>query len=108
MSFSNVDLGGRVLPAHSWTPARTGTFGDVVVDLAAVFGLDLDGTQSLAIDQIMSVDADDRWSALESAVIMPRQNGKSVGILMPIALYVAASKPNQLVVWSAHRYTFFN
>ena len=74
MSYSNVDLAGRVLPAHSSTPPRSGTFGDVVVDLAAVFGLDLDGTQTLAIDQIMSVDDLDQWAALETAVIMPRQN----------------------------------
>jgi hypothetical protein len=93
-----------VRPAHQWIPPRADTYGQDVIDLAAVFGLELDPHQCLAIDAIESVDAAGKWAALESCVVEPRQNGKSVGILMPIAIAAAVFESNQLIVWSAHRY----
>ncbi len=98
----------RVDPAHLWIPERSDSLGDLAVSLVKVFGLDLDAEQALALDAILSVvsgpDGEERWAALEAALIESRQNGKSVGVLMPVALLVAISKPDQLVVWSAHRY----
>lgn len=93
-----------VAPAHLWIPPRAESYGQDVIDLATVFGLDLDPHQQLAIDAIESVDVSGRWAAIENCIVEPRQNGKSVGVLMPIAIAAAVFEANQLIVWSAHRY----
>jgi hypothetical protein len=93
-----------VEPAHLWIPPRADSYGADVIDLARVCGLHLDEHQQLAIDAIQSVDDLGRWAAIENAVVEPRQNGKSAGILMPIAIAQAVFEPDQLIVWSAHRY----
>lgn len=90
--------------AYLTMPPRAGSLGDIAVDLAAGGGLVLDEHQREAIDALQSIQADGRWAMLEGAIIEPRQNGKSAGILMPIALAAAILVPGQLVVWSAHRY----
>lgn len=91
-------------PAFLTMPPRADSLGDIAVDLAEVAGLELDEHQRQAIDALQSIGADGRWAMLEGAVVEPRQNGKSVGILMPIALAAAIFVPDQLIVWSAHRY----
>lgn len=90
-------------PAHLWIPPRSDSLGDIAVDLAEVAGLVLDEHQVLAIDAMQSVDADGRW-ILENCIVEPRQNGKSVGVIMPIVLAAAIFLPGSLIVWSAHRY----
>ncbi len=92
-----------VAPAHLWIPQRSGSAGEDAIDLASVCGLELDPEQRLAIDAIMSVDRSGGYN-LETCVVEPRQNGKSAGILLPVALAAAVFVPDQLVVWSAHRY----
>ena len=91
-------------PAYLTIPPRAWSDGDDAIGLAELGGLELDEHQRLAIDAIMSVTDARFWVALEACVVEPRQNGKSAGILMPIALAVAIFTPDQLVVWSAHRY----
>lgn len=90
--------------AHYHVPPRAGSCGEDAIDLAALAGLDLDSHQRAAIDALCSLRDDGRWAALEGAIIEPRQNGKSAGILLPIALAQAIFVPDQLIVWSAHRY----
>lgn len=91
-------------PAHLWIPDRAGSVGEDAVDLAALCGLDLDPHQTEALDALLSIGPDGRWAALEGCIVEPRQNGKSAGILLPIALSQAVFVPDQLIVWSAHRY----
>lgn len=97
-------------PAPDWSPAyltmppRADSLGDIAVDLAAGCGLDLDQHQREAIDALQSIGPDGRWAMLEGCIVEPRQNGKSAGILLPIALAAAVFVPDQLIVWSAHRY----
>lgn len=94
-------------PAFLSIPERSDSLGELAVSLAALCGLTLDPEQVLALDAILStvVDGDEeRFAALEAAIIEARQNGKTGGILLPIALLAAIRRPDQLIVWSAHRY----
>lgn len=97
-------LAERVAPAYLSLPPRAGSYGDIAVDLAAVCGLELDEHQVLTIDALQSIDQDGKWAMLEGCLVEPRQNGKSDGVLLPIALATAVFVPDSLIVWSAHRY----
>lgn len=100
MGSSDFEL---VPPAHVWVPDRTGSLGDAAIGVAEVCGIDLDPEQRLAIDAILSVRGN-KWAALETCVVEARQNGKTGGILLPIALTDAMLfGSDQLIVWSAHR-----
>lgn len=90
-------------PEHLWYPERAGSLGDEAVDLARMWGQELDPEQALAIDAIMSYDDDGSWSALEAAVIVCRQNGKTKGILLPIVMdHLFLGEPD-IMIWTAHR-----
>lgn len=91
-------------PAFLSVPPRAASIGDIAIDLADAAGLVLDDHQRCAIDALQSIGADGSWAMLEGCVIEPRQNGKSGGILLPIVLAHAIFVPDQLIVWSAHRY----
>jgi len=96
-----------VQPAFLSIPERVDSLGAQAVTLAAICGITLDPEQVLALDAILSVldeDGEDRFAALEAALIQARQNGKTGGVLAPLALLAAIRRPDQLVVWSAHRY----
>lgn len=97
-----------IQPASRWTPVRDDSLGDLAVELVGLFGIACDPEQRLALDTLLStrddVDLGERFAQLESCVVEPRQNGKTGGILLPIALLAAIRRPDQLVVWSAHRY----
>lgn len=98
-----------VAPAHLWIPRRDDSLGEIAVGLAQVCGTTPDPEQALALDAILSTvwdedSGEERYAQLEAAVIEPRQNGKTGGILLPIALLAAIRRPDQLIVWSAHRY----
>ena len=97
-----------IQPAFRWTPPRGDSLGDLAVELVGLFGIACDPEQRLALDTLLSTRADvdlgERFAQLESCVVEPRQNGKTGGILLPIALLAAIRRPDQLVVWSAHRY----
>lgn len=103
--MSVATLPDVVAPAYLSVPERAvDTFGRDAVDLVAVMGLTLDPEQVIAVEAIMSVDENDLWAGLEAAIIEARQNGKTGGVLLPVALAVALLTPDQLIVWSAHRY----
>lgn len=93
-------------PAHLWVPpGRSGTYGDEVADLAASFGRPLDPSQRVAVDAVNSYGPGGRWHALESAVIIPRQNGKTGGIILASVLADLLLWPDasDRVAWTAHR-----
>lgn len=97
-----------VAPAYHWHPEREDTLGGLAVGLADICGLTLDPEQALALDSILSTSRDpesgeERFAHLEACIIQSRQNGKTGGVLLPIALLAAIRRPDQLIVWSAHR-----
>lgn len=106
MSGASSAVAEQVEAAYCWIPERLGTAGPIVREVSAAFGLVMDAPQVFQVDAICSVRSEDpvRWAVLEAALIEPRQNGKTYGVLLPIALYVALRRPDQLVAWSAHRY----
>jgi hypothetical protein len=92
-------------PAHLWIPPqRRGSYGDEVAGIAKSLNRPLEGWQDIAVDAINSYGAGGRWHTLESGVIVPRQNGKSLGIALPtvIADCLLWPEPDR-VVWSTHR-----
>ena len=85
-------------------PGRSGSYGDEVAGLAAEFGRVPDDEQRVAIDAINSYGPGGRWWTLESAVLEPRQNGKTGGIVLPTVLADLLLWPDDdRVAWTAHR-----
>lgn len=94
-----------VKPAYFWLPDRAGSFGQEAIDLAAHCGLNLDPEQKLVIDAFLSHDEHGDWVASEVCIIEARQNGKTGGILVPIALWDLFLGPDpDMVIWTAHRF----
>jgi hypothetical protein len=93
-----------VKPRFCHVPLFTSSLGRDTVDLAAYAGLELDDHQQYVLEGAMGRSAADRWSALEVAVIEPRQNGKG-GILEGRqlgGLYLV--KTDLLQTHTAHRF----
>ncbi len=92
-------------PAHLWVPAgRRGTYGDEVAGIAEQLGRPLEAWQRVAVDAINSYGPGGRWHALESGVVVGRQNGKSLGIGLPTVIADCVLWPDpDRVVWSTHR-----
>lgn len=89
-------------PAYLSVPARVGSYGDEAIDLARMYGRPPDAEQCVAIDAMLSYRPGGRWAALESAVIEPRQNGKTGGIMLPVTLFDLFLLPPDKIVWTAH------
>lgn len=85
-----------VRPAHLWVPPRRGTYLDEVRDVASLIQRPLDAEQEIAVDALASYGPGGRWLTLETGVKLPRQNGKTAGIVTPIVL-------TDLFVWGADR-----
>lgn len=77
--------------------------GDEAIELAALAGLELDPWQQLVVRHGLSERADGKWAAFESAVVVPRQNGKG-GILEAIELAGLFLLGCELIVHTAHRF----
>lgn len=92
----------RVAPAYLSVPARVGSYGDEAIDLAREYGRPPDAEQCVAIDAMCSYRAGGRAAALESAVIEPRQNGKTGGIILPAVMFDLFLQPPDKIMWTAH------
>lgn len=92
-----------VAPAFLSVPPRAGSYGDMVVDLAALYGRPLDPEQQLAVDAFCSHDTQGHWAAFENCVVEPRQNGKTDGIIMPVVLTDLFLFEPDKIIWTAHR-----
>lgn len=91
-------------PTYLSVPDRVSSSGRETIDLAAMVGIKLDEEQQLAVDALLSEVKGGKWSALEGAVIQPRQNGKTGGIILPIVLADLYLFKTQLIVWTSHRF----
>lgn len=98
-------------PAHLWIPERRGSWGDEIADWSRSIGLPVDPEQARDIDAHASYGAGGRWVALEAVEIEGRQNGKTSGVVLPMALadcFLFAPEdsseelPPDKVIWTAH------
>ncbi len=83
-------------------PPGDGGRARAAVGLAALAGVQLGGWQRLELEAFLRRDGG-RWAAFECAVVVPRQNGKSVGLLVR-ALAGVLLFGERLVVVSAHEW----
>jgi hypothetical protein len=91
-----------VAPAFHSVPAHAvASNGPAAADLASLAGIDLDAEQRLMLDAILAVDDEGRWAAIDSAIVCPRQNGKTV-VLQVVALADLFLFDARLVTWTAH------
>jgi len=103
MSWPPGGRRGSQEPRLRSAPAYTATLGLEAVDLAAAAGLILDPWQSLCTCDILAVQDDGRWAALETCTITQRQNGKGA-IIEAIELAGLFLFGEQLILHSAHEY----
>jgi hypothetical protein len=96
-------VAGLVEPSFSWVPDHVDSYGPQVADLCRLAGFPPDAEQRLILDALFAVDGADRAVALESAVIVGRQNLKT-GVLKQAALGWLFLTDQRLVVWSAHEF----
>jgi hypothetical protein len=68
------------LPRVRSVPDYSSTSGPEAVELSASAGLILDPWQADSVDDILAERPDGRWAAFESALLVPRQNGKGAVI----------------------------
>lgn len=92
-----------VPPREYRVPEYADSRGDEAIELASIAGLDLDAWQQDAVRDILAVDGDGRWSAFESGLLVPRQNGKGA-ILEAIELADLFLFGAQLVIHTAHEF----
>jgi hypothetical protein len=103
-----ADLGADVQwPATLHHPPRLGSWGDEIVDWNRSMGVPIDAEQALCIDAHASYGPGGRWVALEAVQIEPRQNGKTAGVMLPLALadlwlFPARNADPDKVIWTAH------
>ncbi len=93
-------------PAHLWIPpGRRGSYLDEVAGVAEMIGRPLDESQRVAVDAINSYGPGGRWHTLESGVCIPRQNGKTGGIILPTVIADLLLWPDDedRVAWTSHR-----
>lgn len=94
-----------VAPRYRYVPdTKVGDFGPEIVDMMGLFGRELDAEQAAAVADLSSYDRNG-WVALESGVKEARQNGKTAGTILPVALFDLFEMPNHdRVCWTAHRF----
>lgn len=96
-------MAGLVEPTFSWVPEHVDTYGPQVAQLCRLAKFPPDPEQQLILDALFAVDEADRAVALESAVIVGRQNLKT-GVLKQAVLGWLFLTDQRLVVWSAHEF----
>lgn len=94
-----------VAPRYRYVPdTRVGDFGDEITDMMGLFGRELDAEQQAAVADLSAYDAHGRWVSLESLVKEARQNGKTAGTVLPVALFDLFHLPPDRICWTAHRF----
>jgi hypothetical protein len=95
-------VGAQKPRVHS-SPRFATSRGDEAIELAASAGLILDGWQQLVLMDALGVGPDEKWSAFEVGVNVPRQNGKG-GILEARELAGLFLFGERLQIHSAHQF----
>lgn len=84
-------------------PPRASSAGRDAIELAKAAGLILDPWQELAVEDVLAEAADGSWAAMETGVIVARQNGKG-GIIEATELFGLFVAGEQLILHSAHEF----
>jgi phage terminase large subunit-like protein len=101
--MAHPDLGvGFVRPRVASWPPGDGSKGLAAVELARKAGLVLDGWQQHVLVNAMRT-RNDRWSAFEVGIVVPRQNGKGA-ILEARELAQLFLLDKQFIIHSAHQF----
>lgn len=90
-------------PAYRSAPPYSVSKGSEAVKLAESLGLTLDPWQRDFLEAAMGQDDAGAWVADEAALVVPRQNGKTVALLVR-ALWGALEGGERLILWTAHEF----
>jgi len=91
-------------PRYHWEPdGRVGSYVDEVAAVAEMLHRPLDPHGLIAVDVMTAYGHGGRWLTLEAVLKLPRQSGKTKGIMLPIALTASTIFPAMPRVWTAHR-----
>jgi hypothetical protein len=82
---------------------RLGDFGAEIVDMMGLFGRELDAEQARDVADLSAYDRNG-WVALESGIKEARQNGKTGGTVLPVALFDLFHLRPDRICWTAHRF----
>jgi hypothetical protein len=97
------------VPEVLWVPDRLGSFGPQAIDFGQKIGIPTDIVQKRDIDCLLSYGKNGRWTALETAIIEGRQNGKTKSVILTCALFDAfllgTNLDDDRIVWTAQRMT---
>jgi phage terminase large subunit-like protein len=99
---------GAQRPVHSHLPVAAGTsgrrsYGVEAFELARLAGLTMDDWQTWFLTESLRFDTVGRWDAFESALIVPRQNGKGA-LLEARQLFGLFYLEEPLQVHTAHEF----
>lgn len=103
MTLQTLERLGEQRPSTLLLPQdRSASSGPEAIELAASAGLFLDEWQAWYLTELLSEQADGRWSAFEAALCVPRQNGKN-SILEALELAAIYLFGERLIIHSAHQ-----
>jgi len=94
---------GSQRPRLRSVPPRASSAGGEAIEQAEAAGLILDPWQQYAVEDVLGEAADGSWAAMETGVIVPRQNGKG-GIIEATELFGLFVAGEQLILHSAHEF----
>jgi hypothetical protein len=97
-----VVTGLVIRPRVMLVPACERSRGEECVEFARSAGLELDEWQQIVLDGSLGVTKRGGWASFESAMIVPRQNGKSA-VLEARVLWGMFVLAEPLVIWSSHQ-----
>jgi hypothetical protein len=94
---------GSQRPRVSRVPASVRSAGPLALELCEAAGMQLDDWQRWCLEQSLGEREDKSWAAYETAVVAPRQNGKSelLTARLLVGLFLLDERE---VIYSAHRY----
>lgn len=94
---------GAQRPLLRTVPPRASSSGPEAIELAESAGLILDPWQCFAVEDILGENPDGTWAAFETALLVPRQNGKG-GVIEATELFGLFVGGEQLILHSAHEF----
>lgn len=94
---------GSQRPKLRSVPPRVSSSGQEAIEQAEAAGLILDPWQCFAVEDILGENADGSWAAFETALLVPRQNGKG-GVIEATELFGLFVAGEQLILHSAHEF----
>jgi hypothetical protein len=95
---------GDQIPRIYCVPSKISSRGQEARELASIAGLELDPWEALALDELLGVQSDGRWSSRDFGLVAGRQNGKDVVLEARELFGLFLSEDDELTIHSAHLY----